>query len=169
MENLQKLFKFKYFYGKIFSMIDNKDRRILSLIIQDSSLSNREISEKLQIPITTVHNRIKKMERKEIIKKYTAQLDEKKLGYPIPAYIFITVDYALPNGEKLDQEGLAKKLRSLDEVTDCAILTGETDIIIRVRTEDVPSLNDFVINKLRKFDGIGDTKTAIILNEINGP
>ena len=73
-------------------MIDEKDLKIISLLKENAKLSMQQIAKKTLIPITTVHNRIKKLEKSGIIKGYTINLDDKKLQ-SISAFILVTVDY----------------------------------------------------------------------------
>ena len=115
------------------------------------------------MPITTVHNRIKKLEKEKIIKKYTILPDYKKLGKGILSYILVSVMYMLPNGEKISQENLAKEIKKLG-AEEVSIVTGGTDIIVKVRVKDVDELNEFVIKKLRSVDGVDKTQTLIVLN-----
>jgi len=66
----------------------------------------------------------------------------------------------------MSQHELARKLRQYDFVEEAAMVTGGTDIIIKVRVRDINELDDFVTKKLRNIDGIEKTQTMIILNDI---
>jgi len=146
--------------------MDEKDDKILKLLKENSKLTTQQISKKLLIPITTIHNRIKKLEKEGIIKRYTLDLDNKKIGKNIAAYIHIVVDYKLLKEIKMSQHELVKKIKQYDFVEEAAMVTGGTDIIIKVRVKDIDELDDFVTKKLRNIDGIEKTQTMIILNEI---
>lgn len=147
-------------------MINKKDELILSLLQKNSKYSSREISGKTGIPITTVHNRIKRMEKEGMIKSYSVTLDKEKLGRPISAYVHITVTYNKSDGTKLSQEEIAGNICKMPEVEECAIVTGTTDIIIRVSATSVNDLHNFVINRLREIDGVQNTLTSIVLKNI---
>jgi DNA-binding Lrp family transcriptional regulator len=144
--------------------LDLKDRKILNLLRKNSKLTSQQISRKTLIPITTIHNRIKKMEREGVIKGYTVILDHKKLGKGILAFILITVSYIMPDGKKISQAELAKKISRIPEVEEVHIVTGGTDIIIKVRVRDMDELNRFVIDDLRSLDGVENTQTIIALS-----
>ncbi len=144
--------------------MDKKDKSILDLIKENCRLTTKQISKKLNIPITTIHNRIKKLERDGIIKGYIAVLDEKKLGKPIAAYILITVDYKILKEVKTTQQDLTKKLKNHEFVEEAAIITGKDDILIKVRVSNIDQLNDFVTKYLRNINGIDKTETMVILN-----
>jgi len=145
--------------------IDKKDLQIITLLKGDSSLSTHKISKKTHIPITTIHNRIKKLKNEGIIKNFTINLDHKKLGETISAYILITINYNV-SGTKIDQTAIAKKINYFDEVYSVSIIAGGYDMVIKVRTKDIEALNEFIINKLRNIEGIDKTQTLTIMKEI---
>ncbi len=152
--------------NEIFDMeLDEKDLQVLDELKHNAKKTTSQISRRINIPITTVHNRIKKLERLGVIKKYTVEIDHAKLGKPIAAYIMISVNYILSSGIKVSQEDTAKHIRSLTGVESVEIMTGETDILAKIRVKDVAELNDFVVRKLRKVDGVDKTRTMIVLSE----
>ena len=145
--------------------MDDKDKKILDVLKENSKLSTQRISKKISIPITTVHHRIKKLEEEGIIKKYTVVLDYKKIGKPISAFVLINVDYKLLKQIKKTQDDLTKKLKLHHSVEEASRITGGTDLIIKIRVKDVDELDDFVTMYLRNLDGIEKTQTMVILNE----
>ena len=145
--------------------LDDKDLRILDILKENSNLTTSNIAKKVNLPITTVHNRIKKLERTGIITSYTVVIDYKKLGKPIQSHILVTVNYTLSDGTKIKQEDVAKKIRKLAGVEKVSIITGGIDMIINVRVSDVDELNSFVIDKLRSIDGVDKTQTTMVLSE----
>jgi len=145
--------------------MDDKDKKILDVLKENSKLSTQQISKKISIPITTVHNRMKKLEGEGIIKKYSVVLDYKKIGKPISAFVLINVDYKLLKQIKKTQDELTKKLKLHSLVEEASKITGGTDLIIKIRVKDVDELDDFVTMYLRNLDGIDKTQTMVILNE----
>lgn len=145
--------------------LDKKDEKVLNILKESSKLTTGKISKKIAVPVTTVHNRIKKLEKLGIIKNYTINLDHKKLGFDILAFIFVTVRYTLPNGKNIKQERVAQAIKKIG-AEEVYIVTGRTDIIIKVRAHDINELNDFVIKKLRNVEGVDKTQTIIVLQEI---
>ncbi|MFB6088864.1 MAG: Lrp/AsnC family transcriptional regulator [Candidatus Aenigmatarchaeota archaeon] len=145
--------------------LDEKDRKILENLKENSDLTTRQISKRTTIPITTVHNRIKKMEERGIIKKYTIIPDYKKLGKEIAAFILVEVEYP-KSKEEFSQEHVAREIDKYGQVEQVSMVTGETDIVIKVRTESVDKLNYFLTKKLREIEGVDGTETMIVLKEI---
>ena len=106
--------------------VDNKDRRIIAELVKDSSETTGKLSKKLNIPVTTVHNRIKKLIKDGIIINYTINLDHNQLGRPIPAYIGVTINYNVP-GKTIKQGEVAKEIKKIDGVYEVYIMTGGSD------------------------------------------
>ncbi len=146
--------------------IDKKDKIILEVLKEDSSLSSKAIARKTLIPITTVHNRITKLKQEGVIKRYTLELDEKKLGRNIFAHILIKVDNKELKEKGLTQEKLATKIKKERGVDQISIVAGGSDIILKVGVKDIDELNEFVVNKLKDYDGVESTSTMVILKDI---
>ena len=85
--------------------IDNLDRKILTLLTEDSRASYREIAKRCSVSAVTVLSRVKKMEQSGIIKGYTTVLDHQKLGYQLTAVTEITVS----KGKLLEMEQAISK------------------------------------------------------------
>jgi len=145
--------------------MDDKDWRVIECLKENGRWSVQKISKQIRIPITTVHNRLKKLAKEGIIKKYTIVLDHKKVGRPLASYIMVTVDYHDLKEQELSQYDLAKKLLKKKEVESAAMVTGGTDIVIKVRVADIDKLNQFITVDLRNIVGIEKTQTMLILNE----
>ena len=146
--------------------LDEKDMRILEVLQGNAKLTTHKISKKLAMPITTVHNRIKKLGKIGIIKRYTVELDYKKLDRGLLAYIGVTVNYTSSSGRKLHQEDIAKKIKKLRGVEEVDIMAGGNDILIKIRLKDIDELNDFVIRKLREIDGVDKTETMVVMSSV---
>ncbi|MBS3136009.1 Lrp/AsnC family transcriptional regulator [Candidatus Woesearchaeota archaeon] len=145
--------------------LDDKDRLIIDELVKDSRQTTGKLSKKLNIPITTIHNRIKKLSKEGIIINYTVNLDHNKLGRPVPAYVGVTINYNV-QGKMINQLEIAKKVSKLEGVYETYIMTGGSDILIKVLAKDINDLNKIVIEKLRSIEGIDKTQTAIILQKV---
>ena len=146
--------------------MDEKDEKIVMILKKNAKLSTHEISKKTLIPITTVHNRIKKLEKDEIIKGYTVNLDYAKLGKALSAYTLVSVDYPSLKQIKMNQEQLARKLMSYDEVEESSMVTGAFDMVLKIRAKSMADLDKFITGVLREQKGIGATQTLMVLHEL---
>ena len=145
--------------------LDEKDYAILDALKHNGRLSSQQIAKMTRLPISTVHNRLKKMENSKAIKGYTVVVDEKKTGM-IGAYILVVVNYHPPDGSTIDQYELAKKIKQISCVEEVSMTTGATDIVVKVKSRNMDELNEFVTKQLRNFKGVDKTQTLVILNSI---
>ncbi|MFH1586699.1 MAG: Lrp/AsnC family transcriptional regulator [Candidatus Diapherotrites archaeon] len=145
--------------------IDEKDREIINELILNSRQTVGKLSKKIGMPPTTIHNRIKKLENKKIILNYSANIDYKKIGRPVMAYVGITINYNV-GGRKIKQAEVAKELKAISGVREVVILAGGLDVLIKVLAEDIDDLNTIVTEKLRNVDGVDKTQTMITLKQI---
>lgn len=147
--------------------IDEKDRQIMRLLQEDAKTPAKKISRKIESPITTVYSRIKKMEDAGVIKGYKTIFDATKLGRSTTAFILASITYR-PSGFKdtLDQRTIAKEVARFPEVQEVHIITGDWDLLIKVKEEDVSSVGKFVIEKLRTVRGIEKTLTCMVFDAV---
>lgn len=144
--------------------LDEKDLKILEILMEDSSLSTHKISKKTLIPVTTVLNRIRKLKALGVITRYTLEVNKEKLGKALGAYIFVNVDNNVVKATGGGKGGLSKKILKNPLVEIADEVTGHIDIVVRVRTSGIKELNDYVVNTLREYPGVTKTETMIILN-----
>ena len=80
------------------------------------------------------------------------------------AYILVTVDYKLLKEKGLTQHEVANKLSKHDFVEEVAMITGASDIILKIRVSNISELDNFVTKYLRNVDGIERTQTSVVLS-----
>ncbi|RLG47031.1 MAG: Lrp/AsnC family transcriptional regulator [Thermoproteota archaeon] len=143
--------------------LDSKDIEILKILQENCRLTAKKISNKLGIPISTVYAKIKRMEQSKIILGYKAVLNASKLGMGTTAFILASVAYRVPGIEEpLSQVEIAKKIALFPEVQEVHIISGDWDLMIKVKARDVHEIGEFVVNKLRKVKGIEKTLTCMV-------
>ncbi len=153
-------------YFTIMTRLDEKDFKLLALLKENSRLTTSELSKKLEMPQTTIHNRIKKLKKLGVIKRFTIDVDRKQVGRGLMSFILCTVSYRTAAGKRTNQHEIAHQIKALPEVEDVSIVTGEIDLIVKVSLKDVDELNDFVIFKLRNIEGIERSTTSVVLSEV---
>ena len=145
--------------------MDEKDNKILKILKEDSSLTTRQIAKKTLIPITTVHKRIKKLTDKGIIKRFTIDIDNEKIGNKFLAYVTLNVDITKLRELNLHQKELVDKIKKMEEVESADIVVGRDDIVLKVRVKDVKEYDKFLFDKLHKIKGITSTNTLTVTYE----
>ncbi len=143
--------------------LDEKDLAILALLQKNCRMTAREIAQKIDSPITTVFAKMRRMEQEKIIRGYKAILDSKKLNFGTTAFILASFSYR--NGEaSLSQRVIAEQIARFPEVQDVHIISGDWDILIKIRGESVDAVGNFVIDKLRTVKGIEKTLTCLVFD-----
>ena len=135
--------------------IDNISWAILDELKKNSKLSEQKISRKTGIPMTTVHNRIKKLRELGIIETYTLRLNYSKLGRPITAFVLLKTIHGA------DQKELLMQISKIPNVYEVAMVTGEFDLLFKARIASLEELNKIVVQGLRKQKNVGETVTMV--------
>ena len=137
-------------------MIDKKDKIILTELKKNARNSTKNIATRVKIPRVTVHDRIHKMIERGIIKSFNVTIDYKKIGLSSEVFIFVSF---LPNPE-VSQRQLAKRIAKLPGVSEVHIISGEYDLLLKVRGKSLEEIGKLVIDKLRQLQGVGRTLTC---------
>ena len=119
------------------------------------------IAKRINEPSTTIHYNIKKLENEEAIRTYKAVFDYKKIDEGFCAYILI----ALSPTEYSTPERVASALSKHKEVESVDLLTGDWEIIVKVRTKDQDEYYEFLRNVVSKEEGLQKTKSMISLKQ----
>jgi DNA-binding Lrp family transcriptional regulator len=143
-------------------MVDEKDLAILRELKFDSRRSTNQIANALGIPRATVHERIKKMSQKGVIKGFTVVSDYSQLGLPVTAFILVSF---LPTSS-VSQRDLANRIAKLDGVFGVHLISGEYDIMVKVRGHNMESIGSLVIDEIRGMDGVGGTLTCVSFSTV---
>ena len=147
--------------------LDEKDLGILILIQENSKLTANQIAKKINTPITTVFAKIKRMEEAGIIKQYRAILSAEKLNLGTVAFILASVSYGAKSNERpLSQRDVAEEIAHFPEVQEVHIITGDWDLLIKVRAENVEAVGQFVVDKLRRIKGLDKTLTCMVFETV---
>jgi len=137
-------------------MLDEKDQAILDELIKDSRKTTKAIARELDIPRATVHDRIVKMEQKKLIKKYTAIPDYSQLGIGVTA--FILVQFSPQEG--MSQRETAEEIAELRGIYEVHMISGEYDMLLKVRGSSMEEIGKLVIDRLREIKGVARTLTC---------
>nr|MDO8082443.1 Lrp/AsnC family transcriptional regulator [Candidatus Freyarchaeota archaeon] len=140
------------------SKLDEIDFKILSILQEDGRTPVAEIARQVKLASPSIHERISKLEQEGVIKGYAAILDSKKLGKDVTAFIGIKVNHALSSGDAVLNE-----LMKIESILESHTVTGDDDILIKVKTENTTSLEK-LLKKIYSIKGILNTKTTVVLS-----
>jgi Lrp/AsnC family leucine-responsive transcriptional regulator len=136
-------------------VLDKIDRMLLALLKEDTKQKYSELGEQLHLSPPAVHERVKKLERAGVIRKYTIEIDPRALGLALHAFVRIHIS-------RIPCEEMARALQSFPEVVECFSSAGEESMIIKVQTES-PSQLETLLNRIRQMSGVERVQTSIIL------
>ncbi|MCB9224851.1 MAG: Lrp/AsnC family transcriptional regulator [Crocinitomicaceae bacterium] len=142
--------------------LDETDIKILDFLQKDATLTAKELSARLALSSTPIYERIRKLEKAGIIKKYVALLDPEKLNKHVMVFINITIK----EHHQAKRQQFLDKLLSLDEVLELYHTSGSHDFMAKVRFNNVKEYRDFLVDKLAPIENIADIDSQIVLDDI---
>jgi Lrp/AsnC family leucine-responsive transcriptional regulator len=141
--------------------IDKTDLHILKVLQLNGRITNLELSHTIGLSPAPTLERVKKLEKKGIIKSYHARVDETKLGIGIKALMLIT----LPRHTEGIVDKFKKQIAEIAEITDCYKVTGNADYILHVMVPDIHAFEDLVARKIATIEEISQMQTMVILSK----
>jgi DNA-binding Lrp family transcriptional regulator len=141
---------------------DNKDLAILKLLQENARITVKEISEKVLLSTTPVHERIKRMEEAGVIKQYATLVDHSKVKKGLMVICYVSLKQHGKNaGVKF-----IKTINELSEVIECFSISGEFDFMLKVVCEDMNAYYDFHVNKLSEIENVGHLQSVFVMGII---
>jgi Lrp/AsnC family transcriptional regulator, leucine-responsive regulatory protein len=142
--------------------LDEKDIAILQLLQQNARITVKEISGKIHLSTTPVHERIKRMEQNGVIKNYVTIVNSAavKKGLMVICYV------SLKEHSKTAGNKFIKTIHALQEVVECFSISGEFDFLLKVMCQDMNAYYDFHVNKLSPIDNMGHVQSVFVMGEI---
>jgi len=141
---------------------DITDRKILELLQQDSQLTIKEIASRINLSVTPVHERIRKLEREGIIDKYVCLLNRRKIGKALIVYCNVTLD----KQKKESFEDFNQAIVKMPEVLECSVVSGNFDYMLKIIVEDAEAYNQFYQHKLSALKSVLHISSYFVISEI---
>ena len=142
--------------------LDQIDKKIVRLLQTDSNQTNKQIALQLNLSVTATYERIKKLEKEGVIKKYVALIDHDKVNRSFTAFCHIK----LAQHTKEYITTFEKEILELEEVSECFHVSGDYDYILKVYVADMKSYREFMVNKLTVLRHIGSTHSIFTINAV---
>lgn len=139
--------------------IDGIDKIILNNLMEDARMSINQLAKLVGISGAAVHQRLKKLEKAQLIQGSQMKVNPKKLGYTTLAFVGIYLDRAMNNPAAVEQ------LKKINEVIECHYTTGNWSILVKILCKDNEHLMNLLNNQIQKIEGISRTETFISLDQ----
>lgn len=132
-------------------MLDEKDRKILRELERDCRQRTNTIAKVTNIPVTTVHNRIKKLSSSGHIHSFRAVLDPDKLDKPLVSFVFVSLNRnSVEDAESNSDRELIAKIASNPAIQEVHTVTGDWDLLLKIRVKDIGELEGIITSELRE-------------------
>lgn len=141
---------------------DATDLQLMHYLQMDAKQTHKELSHKLNLSVTAVYERIKKLEREEVIKGYTALLSKSKLEREFVVFCQIKLSEHLQHAIT----EFEKEVKKLDEVVECFHVSGEYDYLLKVLVKNMDDFRRFMVDKLTTLRHIGSTQSSFSISEV---
>ena len=142
--------------------MDAIDKKLLGLLQKDTKKTTKELSMVLNLSVTAVYERIKKLEREGVIKKYVALLDRNKVEKAFVVFCHIKL---IQHTKDLIHTFESEVIK-LDEVSECFHVSGDYDYILKVNVKDMVEYREFMVTKLTGLQHIGSTQSSFMIGEV---
>lgn len=142
--------------------LDNTDNKLLELLQIDAKQTTKELSVKLNLSVTAVYERIKKLEREKVINKYIACVNKAKIDKNF--VVFCHIKLVKHTIDIITQ--FEKQIVKIDEVLECFHVSGDYDYILKIYVKDIHAYREFMVTKLTTIEHIGSTHSTFMIGEI---
>lgn len=143
-------------------ILDTTDKKLLLLLQSDCKQTTKELSLKLNLSVTAVYERIKKLEREGIIDKYVVLVDRSKVekGFVVFCHLKL-IQHTKEFISKFESEVV-----QLKEVLECHHVSGDYDYILKIVVRDMEAYREFLVTKLTTLEHIGSTHSTFMISEV---
>ncbi|MDG1398909.1 MAG: Lrp/AsnC family transcriptional regulator [Polaribacter sp.] len=143
-------------------MLDTTDKRLINLLQQDSKQTTKQLSLLLNLSVTAVYERIKKLENRNVIEKYVAIINKNKIEKSFLVFCHIK----LVQHSKEYVTTFEREILKLEEVSECFHVSGDYDYILKIYVKDMDSYRDFMVTKLTAIKYIGSTHSTFAIEQV---
>lgn len=142
--------------------LDEIDIKILTLLQENSRLTNKEIASAIHLSPTPTFERVKRLEREGYIEKYMAVLNAEKLNRGFIAFCYISMkQHTYDNSQRI-----MEAVQNIPEIVECYNISGDYDFLLKIYVSDMKAYQQFVLKILGDIDCIGSLNSSFVLGEV---
>lgn len=142
--------------------LDKIDLKILRILQENSKITNLDLSKKIGLSPAPTLERVKKLEQTDVIESYHAKVKPQSIGLNVKTFVLVSLAWKKENA--LNQ--FLEKIMEIDEVTECYIITGEADFLMKVVCKDIPTYEQLLFKTLSQIDEIERLRTLMTLSTV---
>ncbi len=142
--------------------LDKTDLRIIELLQENSKITNLELSKRINLSPAPTLERVRKLESSNIIESYHAKVNATALGLNVQSFVLVSLAWNKDNAF----DNFVKKIENIREITECYIITGDADFLLKIVCSDLPSYENLLFKQLSVIEEVERLKTLMSLNKI---
>ncbi len=142
--------------------LDKTDLKILKLLQENSKITNLDLSKKIGLSPAPTLERVKKLEQSGVILSYHAKVDTKAIGLNVSTYVLVSLAWQKPNA----LDNFISKVKKINEITECYIITGDADFILKIICKDIETYEKLLFKTLSQIEEIERLKTLMTLSKV---
>ena len=137
--------------------MDTLDRKALHLLMRQGRATWAELGQLLGLSAPSAADRVRKLEQAKVITGYAALLDPTAVGYPLTAFIFVTL------ANSRSRAAFLRAIAKMEQVSECHHIAGDDDYLLKVRCRTTADLDHLLAKELKDKLGVARTRTTIVL------
>ncbi len=142
--------------------LDKIDLHILKILQDNSKITNLDLSKRIGLSPAPTLERVKKLEQNDVINSYHAQVTPEAIGLMVKTFVLVSLDWR----KNQARESFLSQVETIDEITECYIITGEADFLIKIVCKDIPTYERLLFKTLQQIDEIERLKTLMTLSTV---
>ena len=142
--------------------MDRIDLKIVRMLQENSKITNLDLSKRIGLSPAPTLERVKKLEQSGIIQSYHAKVDSSAMGLNVKTFVLVSLAWQKPNA----LDNFIAKVKQVPEITECYIITGEADFILKIVCKDIPSYEKLLFKTLSQIEEIERLKTLMTLSKV---
>jgi len=142
--------------------IDEIDKKILMLLQHNSTLTYKEIAQKINLSLSPVHDRIKRLEQEGVVEKYVGILNKKMLGVGLTVFSQVTLIRQTREVSQIFDIAI----KQLPEVVECNFVSGSFDYLLKIIVADMEAYHNFHQMKLSTIEGVSLINSFFVMSEV---
>lgn len=143
-------------------LVDSKDRQIIRALQRDGRMTNQDLAEAVNLSPSPCLRRVRNLEASGVIRGYSADVDAAAYGMAITVFVRIRLE----RHNETDVQSFEGKVRRMDEVLECHVLTGAMDYQLRVLVPDLEAYESFIRNRIHPIGGIASIDTSFVYGTV---
>lgn len=144
------------------SKMDKIDLKILKILQENSKITNLELSKRIGLSPAPTLERVKKLENGNIIESYHAHVNAQAMGLNVNTFVLVKLAWHKENA----LDSFLQKVKAVPEITECYMITGDADFLMKIVAKDTQAYEKFLIRTLSQVEEVESIKTLMTLSKV---